>query len=573
MTNTIAAAPPGFPTDIPISQETFKNWDLAIQVEDLWTCQPRNEEDVVTVCNWAAGAGFQVRPRGIMHTWSPITVAANTAAGAKILLVDTTQSLTSVQVTPAANGQPPQVWAQTGVTMDVLMVALEAAPGGTGAASGYSFAHIPAPGHLTLGGVLAINAHGTAIRTPPVDDLDISYGSMSNQILAFTAVVTDSSNPSVYVAKTFQRTDTDAKAFLTHLGRAFLLNVTLQVVDNYNLRCQSHVDIAASTLFAEPTSFNPMPQNSVADFLQQSGRVEVIWFPSFFLLPVPNPWLKVWTNTPEQPSSSRAVTSPYNYPFSDNLPLAITDLLKEILGGKPWLTPAFCMAFSTFTNAALEGNIPGIQSALDLWGPSKDTMIYVRDTTLRVTANGYAVQMTKSDVQQAIADFTQQFQTLLQQFQFRGKYPINSPLEIRITNLDDPSKIAATGAESPVISSLSQDAVAIENGWDVAVWFDVLTVLTDSDSQDAFDFYAQMERWFTTRFGTAARVMPEWSKGWAYTKAGGPWTDRAYMESIRQAFTTGRADGNNWAWEAQTLSKYDSAKLFHAPLLDLMFNG
>ena len=122
-----------------------------------------------------------------------------------------------------------------------LLQYLEGQAGGSGSAPGYSFPHTPAPGNLTVGGVLAIDAHGTAVPTPPDDNFQASYGSMSNQILEFTAVVTDpnSTTPNQYALRTFKRDESDAKVFSTHLGRAFLVDATLQVIDNYNLRCQS----------------------------------------------------------------------------------------------------------------------------------------------------------------------------------------------------------------------------------------------------------------------------------------------------------------------------------------------
>ena len=149
----------------------------------------------------------------------------------------------------------PQVKVGTGATMLALLTFLEQQAGGQGAARGYSFPHTPAPGNLTLGGVLAINAHGTAIPSP-ADSFPCSYGSLSNQILAFTAVVTDpkSSNPDQYSLRTFTRGEGDDIAFLTQLGRAFLVDATLQVIDNYNLRCQSYTTLTAATLFAAPSS-------------------------------------------------------------------------------------------------------------------------------------------------------------------------------------------------------------------------------------------------------------------------------------------------------------------------------
>ena len=571
----MTGAPDGFPDGIAVARATFENWCQMIIVPDVWTCVPETEDDVVRVCNWAAQAGYTVRARGIMHTWSPLTVTQGEST-AKVMLVDLTQHLDTVVSIEAASGaKPAQVVVQTGATMQALMTALEGATSVGGSAKGYSFAHIPAPGHLTVGGVLAINAHGTAVPTPPNDDFSTPYGSLSNQILAFTAVVTlPGSN--VYTAHTFTRGDADAKAFLAHCGRALLLNVTLQVTENYNLRCQSFMNIPSTTLFAKPSGNTP-PVGSLGDHLNQTGRVEVIWFPSYPFLgffPTSYPWLKVWTVTAEKPDTSTSVTQPYNYPFSDHLPDAVTDFLKSIVDGAGYLTPVFTSAFATFTAAALGGSV-GFSNATDLWGPSKNTLLYVQDETLRVTANGYAVLMRKEQVQQAVADVTEQFSTMLKTYQDNSLWPINSPLELRITGLDDPSKIIASGqtAQSPVISSLSVDSVVQQNGWDVAFWVDVLTVIPDGDPQQAYPFYAEFEAWCRSHFGTGFRVCPEWSKGWAYTSPAGPWTDDTSIEEIRQTFTTGRPADETWAWEVATLARYDSAGLFINDFLRTLFTA
>jgi hypothetical protein len=62
-----------------------------------------------------------------------------------------------------------------------------------------------------------------------------------------------------------------------------------------------------------------------ADFLDRYGRAEAIWF-AF----TDKPWLKVWSIEPTRPLSSRAVTEPYNYPFSDNIPEPLARLVGRI---------------------------------------------------------------------------------------------------------------------------------------------------------------------------------------------------------------------------------------------------
>lgn len=549
----MSQTPPNFPTNIQVQQETFENWDGVIEVPNVWTCTPTSGNDVVTVCNWAVSEGYTVRARGIMHSWSPITMVGNTPPGAKILLVDTTKQLTALKFTAASGSQPAQVTAQLGATMDQLMAFLQSQTGGAGAAPGYSFPHIPAPGNLTLGGALAIDAHGSGVPSP-ADSFNASYGSLSNQILAFTAVVTNSPGSTAYSLRTFQRGDTDARAFLTHVGRCFLIDATLQVIDNFNLRCQSFTNIPNSTLFQAPTAGSPAPAGSVASYVQTAGRIEVISYPFNDYC-----WFKVWTNSPTQPSGSVAVTAPYNYPFSDNLPSWVTSLLKKVTTSDPALTPTLSSAFMTVTSLGLNNIFDPLN---DLWGPSKDVMIYIKDTTLKVTANGYAVHVARTNLQKAISDFTVEFNKLLTAYQNKNIYPVNAPFEIRVTALDETKQVAAPGAQSPVISALTPNAADAQNGWDTAVWFDVLTL---PGTNGANDFYSDLEAWFSATFtGTYGCSYPEWSKGWAYTPASGPWTNASFLETIRKGFT-------DWDWQVATLQNYDQGNLFTNDLLKQLF--
>ena len=72
--------------------------------------------------------------------------------------------------------------AQTGVTMDTLLASL--------GAKGLGLTANPAPGDLTLGGVLAIGGHGTAIKATARRRISgKTYGSVSNLVLSLTAVV------------------------------------------------------------------------------------------------------------------------------------------------------------------------------------------------------------------------------------------------------------------------------------------------------------------------------------------------------------------------------------------------
>src|ERR1700726_2281420 len=316
-----SAAPPNFPTSISIYQQAYHNWAGMIVVDNAWTCAPASAADVVTLANWAHANGYRLRAKGMSHNWSPILLPAG-STGAGYVLVDTTQHLTSVSIT---SGSPATVTAGAGVTMDTLTTAL--------AAAGYGFCAMPAPGDITLGGLLAINAHGSAI--PGTGETPISgqsYGSLSNLIVSLTAVVWSSAQ-SQYVLKTFQRDDPDIRGFLAHLGRAFVTQVTLQVAASQNLRCQSWVDISAADLFAPPATAG---SNSLASYADGAGRVEAIWFPF-----TTTPWLKVWSIAPAKPALSVAVSSPYNYSFTNSVTAAENTFFGQVATGDTAGTPAF----------------------------------------------------------------------------------------------------------------------------------------------------------------------------------------------------------------------------------------
>ena len=99
---------------------------------------------------------------------------------------------------------------------------------------GYSFLNMPTPGSLSLGGILAIGGHGTSVPVNGLSEPDL-MGCLSNLIVSFKAVTTDPDDPNSreYSIREFDRNHPDAPAFLVHLGRAFITEVTLAAVPNY----------------------------------------------------------------------------------------------------------------------------------------------------------------------------------------------------------------------------------------------------------------------------------------------------------------------------------------------------
>lgn len=531
-------APPDFPADIELYRQSYRNWAGELRADDVWTAVARSPDDVVTLAGWAHEHGYALRAQGFRHGWSPLTLTAGTDCASRVVLVDTTSHLTAMTLAgPGAEPGSATVRVQAGASMEALLGFLEAA--------GYGLAATPAPGDLSVGGALAVNAHGTAVpadgeaRAPGT-----TYGSLSNLVLQLTAVVWDA-NAGTYLARSFARTDPDCAALLTHLGRAFVTEVTLLAGPLTQLRCVSRVDIPATELFAAPGAGG----RTLANFLASTGRVEAIWFPF-----TARPWLKVWSVSPQRPPASRPVTGPYNYPFSDTVPRPIAELAGRISAGQYELAPVLGQAQYAATAAGLAAT-----AGADLWGAAKNLQLYVRPTTLRLHANGYAVRVPRAGVQALVHAFTSFYTSRLLAFAAQGRFPINGPVEIRVTGVDDPADVAVAGAQTPALSALRPDAE--HPAGQVAVWLDVLTL---PGTADADAFYRELEQYLLTGY-PSTRV--EWSKGWAYTDQQS-WSDPQVLDTaIPSSF------GAAWDTAVSTLDRLDPAHVFSNPFLDRLLRS
>jgi len=562
--------PPAFPAGIDLYQRVYENWAGEIRTDQLWTCAPQTPADVVTLADWAHAQGWRLRAQGYRHTWAPLTVADGTPSSATVLLVDTSRHLTAI--TPATlPGGGSAVRAQAGAAMEQVLAFL--------ADRGLGVTSCPAPGDVTVGGVLAIGGHGTAV--PAAGESAAAghgYGSVSDLVTELTAAVWDES-AGRYALRTFARGEADCAAFLVHLGRAFVTEAVLRAGPDQNLRCVSRLDIPATELFADPAAGGG--GRRFADFLDQHGRAEAIWFAY-----TANPWLKTWSVTPTRPFASRAVDQPYNYPFSDNIPTPVAQLAGQLVSGSWALAPTFGQLQYLVAKIGLTGDVTdlllsdtllrdlltldavthllagGLRS--DLWGPSRTLLQYVRPTTLRMAANGYAILTRRADVQWVVSRIAAGYQNLLTEYQARGEYPVNGAVEVRVTGLDDARACGVPGAQPPLLSALRPRADHPE--WDTAVWIDVLSLPT---TPGLHRFGRDFEQYLLTTFdGTRAGLRVEWSKGWAYT-ADAAWADpdiigRVIPDSLR----AGTAPG--WDGAVATLDRHDPHRVFGSPLLDTL---
>jgi FAD/FMN-containing dehydrogenase len=225
----VAGRPRGFPRGVVVSRRRFENWAQAIQVDSVWTCAPRTPDEVVAVVNWAWRHRYRVRALGRAHGWSPLALAGTPSSRPRVVLVDTTQHLVLIRwpgsVRPQWSRRRAPPWCSCSGSS-------------TTPASGWSPTR--RPGILTVGGVLGIDGHGTAIPARGEHRArGETFGSVSNLVLSLTTVVW-SDRRRRYVLRTFDRDDPACASPLTHLGRALGTSVTLRAGPRRNMRCVSH---------------------------------------------------------------------------------------------------------------------------------------------------------------------------------------------------------------------------------------------------------------------------------------------------------------------------------------------
>jgi FAD/FMN-containing dehydrogenase len=150
-------------------------------------------------------------------------------------------------------------------------------------------------------------------------------------------------------------------------------------------------------------------------------------------------------------------------------------------------------------------------------------------------------------------------------YQLLGLFPMNGPVEIRCSGLDQPGDVQVASAGSPQLSALRP--LPHHPDWDTAVWIDALTI---PNTPYSFQFYREMEQWMFSNYGSYALVRPEWSKGWAYSPTAA-WADAEILgKRIPAAYNNGYAPNDNFDSARATLNSYDPHRVFSNPFLDTL---
>jgi len=506
-----------------------------IAVDDVLTAVPQTEEQVLSLVRWAADAGYRIRPMGAFHTWVPILLER----AESIVLVDQTglTGLVGFDLDPV-----PCAAFRCGTTLAEATRLLEGIDnGGRATAPGWAWPDYPGIPDVTIGGMLAIGAHGAGIRQRP--DQEDLFGTMSNLIVAFRAVVSEGDS---YVIRDFRRDDPQASALLVHLGNAFLLEVTLRVVPNCYLgRRVDYPDW--QEVFAPPSE--SLPARSMQAMVEQHGRVQQLWFP-FTRTPI------VQHFTEEPDLTGPPVPEPLTVRLSPDLPAGFSHAFTSTLAHLPWLTPLVERA----TLMEMRHLSPPDRE----WhGTSGNMLLYVQHDTLRVISLAYAILVRRDQVQSAVHALGCQFDQMLHAYARAGLEPINSCLECRVTDVDRAEAVGVPGATPALLSPArplpGSDAERV-------IWFDLVTT---PGTPNYLQFYAEFEAWLWTHFDQSGALRAEWSKAWAVS-AQGPWTDRAMIGRILRSYdpegSLATARQAREAWRG-----HDARGVFGSPLMSRVF--
>ncbi len=308
-------------------------------------------------------------------------------------------------------------------------------------------------------------------------------------------------------------------------------------------------------MLAPPSSAG---SQSFQSLVLSSGRVELISFP-FTTLPV----AQGVEHRPEQALVLQRRLGPVQLRVrqrrdSTSESQFIASLLKGVVSGTP-----------TFENVEMAAVGTGLifENTGNIWGPSRYSTLYVKPTTLQVTANGYTILTNTNSIQQVVSDFYTYYTNLVNQYAANGQYPMNGPIEIRVTGLDVASDVAVSGAQTPQLGPLRPRPD--QPNWNCAVWLDALTIPgTPASAQ----FYAQLESWILSPT-TPGRTQGSGSSG---PRAGATprrvpgRTPRCSGPPSPPCTRPGQAANDGWSAALATLDSYDPNRIFSNSFLDTL---
>lgn len=511
----------------------------------MWVAVPRTQQDMVRIANWAYRNGYKVRVIGFRHSFCYSSVYPGMDVS-KTILVDTTKYLTHIEKTTSSIPDVVALQIEAGATMESVLTFAET--------NGASLYHCPAPGQLSIVGVLTVGAHGSG--TPPYGENlppGFSGGTISNAIISLTAVVW-SSEAEEYVLETFHRSHPDTKDMIITLGRICITSVILGFGKNYNLECRNIFEISSNELYAPPENSNAW-DTTFSKIVDETGRCDILSFGT-----ENKTWAMVWQNKTNIPLLARPVTSPYNYIFNTEIPVELADLYSEVSGVAGPLVSTFAQK-QHFLASLLA--VP----SRHIWGKSKNTLLYVKPETLREHATGYAIITKRSNLQKVVSIVNNIYNSVLTSYRMKKQYPMAGHLQCRVTSTDQ--------SYQGLFEVLSMSPARQVPGFDshnLVLWLaftsqrhqpGLYQALSDIESRILNEFPMN-----TTKTDPLGFVRVEWSKGYAHTPDAG-WSNQHVLRNVIP-YTYPKDDWNRFV---ATLARLDKQNIFTNDWLNNLFQS
>ncbi|OXA63847.1 uncharacterized protein LOC118433976 [Folsomia candida] len=536
---------PDFPPTSTYTLRPFKTYSSDVVIPFSYFSSPRDASEVLSLVNWAKNAGYRVRGVGQMHSWSPVTLSKYEEGTLcpKFLLVDTTKYLTGIKVTTDFNTSLHSVTLGPGVTLRRLLETLESHQLGIFSS--------PAQGDLSVGGMLAVGAHGSGIKTTTHSkSLGHSYGTFSNLVLEMDVIGWDNDTEK-YVVKTLPRSHPDTKAFLVNLGRTFVTRVKIRVGADQMLRSQSFFTTVRQ-LFGRGDLVRDGDKPNLADYLDSFGRIQVLSLETGSDSGV---LLFGWHSEPEKPAGSRLTKTPYNYIFGNYLPG--NKILKWLLARIPHIWRFF--ARLSFPINIAVSSLAGYQ---DYWGLSKNHLLYNSKYVPIIRPNSFVLVTSRQNFQTVVSIIRKGYDDLASEWHSRGEYPDAGSFDIRVCGVEDPENILAQGAEPPIFSPAKP--VPSHPEYDIVIWFEFGTYPETRKAQEfVADWQSLLYRDIHHVYGV---LRVEWAKGWGHTweKA---WSNETIFDTLPRVLSSSD-ELKEWNLGVEILDRYDPWRIFSNGFLD-----
>ncbi|OXA45156.1 putative L-gulonolactone oxidase 4 [Folsomia candida] len=536
---------PDFPPTSTYTLRPFKTYASDVVIPFCYFSSPRDTPEVLSLANWAKNAGYRVRGVGRMHSWSPITLSKYEPGNIcpKFLLVDTTKYLTDIKVTTDFNTSLHSVTLGPGVTLGRLLKTLESHQLG--------LFSCPAHDDLTVGGMLAVGAHGSGIKTAThPKSLGHAYGTFSNLVLEMDVIAWDN-HTRKYVVKTLPRSHPDTKAFLVNLGRTFVTRVKIRVGADQMLRSQTFFTTVRQLFGTVRDDDKP----NLADFLDLYGRIHAF---SLGTGGDSNAFLFAWHSEPEKQTTSKFKDTPYNYHF-DNYPPVFNTILRLVLTRVPHIWEF--LSRLVFRVVVVVSYLNGSR---DYWGLSKNHFLYVPKNSPILRANSFVVVTSRQNFQTVVSIIRKDYDDLASEWHVRGEYPNAGTFDIRVSGVEDPENILAEGAdaEPPIFSPAK--LVPSHPEYDIVIWFEFATF---PETRKAQEFLASLQsRLYRDIHQVHGVLRAEWAKGWAHTGEQA-WDNRTIFNTFPYVFSSSK-ELSEWNLGVEILERYDPWRVFGNGLLD-----